>query len=246
MKTSVTPAQVALFVREHGPIARAEVYEHFGVSPPEASSRMTGPRELLSFALEQLVAAGLVERRPGARTLADIYEVTPQLQVVQRALGISLSALAESEGNPHESECEALFDLAQRVVRPPLNVLHYAPMLSHALEEMSKCLRASCYVAVMGLAGKLLEITIKHSMVARSIDFQEDWMLGTLLRKFEVDGGYLDPGLKNIANLINVHRISSVHAKQNVPPPSSDQALMVVRASLDVIKRLICEPAERA
>ncbi len=92
----------------------------------------------------------------------------------------------------------------------------------------------------MTLSGKILEITIKHYFVMNSITFQNDLMLGPLLRKLaEQEGAYVDPGLKNVANIINLSRIPAVHAKENVPIPSKEQASMVIFATLDVLNRFL-------
>ena len=50
----------------------------------------------------------------------------------------------------------------------------------------------------------------------------------------------------NIANIINVSRIPAVHSKRDVPIPSEDQAVMVVRAVLDVIARMLLGPSDQA
>ena len=50
---------------------------------------------------------------------------------------------------------------------------------------------------------------------------------------------YFDPGMGNVANLINQSRIPAVHAKQDIPVPSSDQAVMVAAAVFDVIQRVV-------
>ena len=52
-----------------------------------------------------------------------------------------------------------------------------------------------------------------------------------------VPNEYLDPTLTNIANIINESRITAVHAKERIPIPSRDQAVMVIFATRDVVRR---------
>jgi len=52
-----------------------------------------------------------------------------------------------------------------------------------------------------------------------------------------VPGEYLDPTLTNVVNNINISRITAVHAKEKIPIPSRDQAIMVIFATRDVVRR---------
>jgi hypothetical protein len=49
-----------------------------------------------------------------------------------------------------------------------------------------------------------------------------------------------DPNASNllsVANIINTSRITAVHAKEKIPVPSRDQAVMVIFATRDVVRR---------
>ena len=47
----------------------------------------------------------------------------------------------------------------------------------------------------------------------------------------------MDPTLANVVNIINVSRITAVHAREKIPVPSRDQAIMVIFATRDVVRR---------
>lgn len=66
-------------------------------------------------------------------------------------------------------------------------------------------------------------------------------MVGKLLSsiKENVPNEYIDPSLGNVANIINISRITSVHAKESIPVPSRDQCIMVIFATRDLVNRNI-------
>jgi len=89
------------------------------------------------------------------------------------------------------------------------------------------------------MAGVVLERVLKEFLARRHIDFGADWMVRRLMRAAQDSGQYLDPSLENVRSLINVQRIIGVHAKERVPMPSRDQAIMVVYAVKDSLSRLL-------
>jgi hypothetical protein len=92
----------------------------------------------------------------------------------------------------------------------------------------------------MALGGKILELGLKQRMIDLNFKFDDNWMLGTLVSKLgSLPQEYVDPALGNLVNIINQSRIPAVHAKRAIPIPSRDQAIMVVAAVVDVLKRTI-------
>lgn len=111
--------------------------------------------------------------------------------------------------------------------------------LRNDLREMITCLNANSFRGCLAMAGIVLERILKHFLTTRSIPFAKDSMVGRLLGDIEKSGQYVDPTLKNIWNIINAQRIIGVHAKEAVPIPSRDQALMVVFAVKDTVTRIL-------
>ncbi len=76
-------------------------------------------------------------------------------------------------------------------------------------------------------------------LLRHGVQFDPNAMVGTLIRavRERVPGEYLDPNLANVANIINVSRITAVHARESIPVPSRDQAAMVIYATRDVVLR---------
>ena len=122
----------------------------------------------------------------------------------------------------------------------------YKKDLVESLRELSTCIGSRCYIAALALSGKILEIAVKHYLDEVGDPVQADMMLGPLLRKLDDHPQYVDPGLKSVAHIINASRIPAVHAKRDVPVPSADQAVLVVRAVLDVVKRFVTGPLDNA
>lgn len=52
-----------------------------------------------------------------------------------------------------------------------------------------------------------------------------------------VEDAVMDPTLMNVVQIINSSRITAVHAQERVPVPSRDQAIMVIFATRDVVRR---------
>jgi len=109
--------------------------------------------------------------------------------------------------------------------------------LIHDLQEMIICFNAEAYRGCLALAGVVLERTIKFILEENNIQYAQDWMVGKLLKQVYNNEVYVDPSLKNVCNIINTQRIIGVHAKEKVPIPSADQALMVIFAVKDTITR---------
>ncbi|MCP9933966.1 hypothetical protein KBZ08_08545 [Cyanobium sp. Candia 9D4] len=201
---------------------------------------------MLDDAISSLISAGLIkevdpseERSEWSEAKPDsTFQVTPLLRKLQYALDLSLTKLRASNTPKAEAEQLSLKEMARKLAAT-MPDYGYKNDLIASIQELSRCLSSSCFIAVMALSGKILEIAIKHYFVVNSIPFQNDLMLGPLLRKLAEQGAYVDPGLKNVANIINLSRIPAVHSKENVPIPSKEQASMVVFATLDVLNRFL-------
>ena len=111
--------------------------------------------------------------------------------------------------------------------------------LRNDLREMITCLNANSFRGCLAMAGIVLERILKHFLFRHSIPYSKDSMVGRLLGDIEKSGQYVDPTLKNIWNIINAQRIIGVHAKEAVPIPSRDQAIMVVFAVKDSVTRIL-------
>jgi hypothetical protein len=114
--------------------------------------------------------------------------------------------------------------------------------LVNDLREMRFALTTHCFRATLAMGGRILESILKARLIAAGQEVSRDWMVGTLLSRIEAAGDYTDPGLKNVWNLINQQRIIGVHAKERVPIPSREQALMVAYAVIDTVRRAVKPP----
>jgi len=64
-----------------------------------------------------------------------------------------------------------------------------------------------------------------------------------LLSELEKSGSYLDPSAKNIANIINAHRIFAIHFKKEskLPIPSELDSAAIMFFALSLIERCVLD-----
>lgn len=171
-----------------------------------------------------------------------------------RSLTATLRAKAMGEGNfdldqldtPGDvSDCEDALKKLHAQIASETSVFHGTPYyedLTITFAELLVCYRQDCRIAVLCLSGKLLEVALKTALLARGVAFDDNWMIGTLIKKVrESLPDYIDPTLGNIANIINTSRIPAVHCKTKVPIPSHAQMNMVVYAVIDIMTRAIAD-----
>jgi hypothetical protein len=248
----IVPAEVLLVIRDRGNPSLKDLQQHFKIG--RTSNFFEGANRLISIvkALEQ---AGLVTctgpepsrawfmRSDESEKIA--FRALPRLQDIQSALELSLSSLAKEQSTKGGDMERALLEARERARQVVPTTAPYREDFVQTLGELEACLGSESYVAVLCLAGKCLELALKLRFHERGIVVDEGLGLGRLIAKLrEVPDEYVDPGLGNVANVINQSRIPAVHAKQAVPIPSREQAMMVVNAVLDFLKRTVL--SERA
>jgi hypothetical protein len=232
-----------LFIR-YGPTRTlSELKAEFavpGVFLPGASSDLALFQRVSRFQaiLRNLESTGLVAKTEATNTGTSTscrpdeprWSTTPLLATLQEALELSLSTLAAvGSAELSDSACElnSAAELAKSIVDSDAV---YREDLAESLREMRISLEGGCFIAVMGLGGKVLEICLKQHMLNLGLAFDDNWMLGSLLSKLrEQSGEYVDPSLGNTINIINQSRIPAVHAKRAIPIPSKHQADMLSR-----------------
>jgi hypothetical protein len=147
-------------------------------------------------------------------------------------------AVAALVGGPRTEVSEAVALLQQECALAKLNEAYREDFLK-TLDEIRICFDEGCFIAAIALCGKILEVCLKEVLIRHGQQFEPTAMIGSLLRtvRERVTGEYSDPSLLNVAQLINASRITAVHAKERIPIPSRDQAIMVIFAMRDVVRR---------
>ena len=110
------------------------------------------------------------------------------------------------------------------------------------LIEMIDCAKIGAYRACLAMAGRALEQVLNQMISVNKLTIDNNMGVGPkigALRKAKV---YLDPSTKDIWNVINKQRIAGVHAKDAIPIPSEDEAIMVIFAVKSSLDRLISAP----
>jgi len=147
-------------------------------------------------------------------------------------------AVSQLTGGPKTEVSEAVSSLQQECSEAHINEVYRDDFLE-TLNEIRICFDEDCFIAAIGLCGKILEVCLKEILLRHGIQFDLKAGLGTLIRliRDRVPNEYLDPTLTNVASIINESRITAVHAKERILIPSRDQAVMVIFATRDVVRR---------
>jgi hypothetical protein len=242
----LSPADVLAFIRDAEFRAWNQLDRKFCPQQPTSPARLRKIGRLHAI-LGGLEEAGLVIDREKQIARTDdpsgsgtSYAATPLVAKIQQALELSLSRLARAQTTRQSDSAGELAQVAERAKTEICADAVYRDDLVASLREMRECFEAGCYIAVMGLGGKILELGLKQRMIDLDFKFDDNWMLGTLVSKLgSLPQEYVDPALGNLVNIINQSRIPAVHAKRAIPIPSRDQAVMVVAAVIDVLNRTI-------
>jgi hypothetical protein len=148
------------------------------------------------------------------------------------------TAVAELIGGPKTEVSEAVAHLLEECTATQINEVYREDFLE-TLNEIRICFDDGCFIAAIGLCGKILEVCLKEILLRNNVQTDPNAMVGTLIRSIRerVPGEYIDPTLLNVVNIINTSRITAIHAKERIPIPSRDQAIMVIFATRDVVRR---------
>lgn len=149
-------------------------------------------------------------------------------------------AVGDLTGDARSEVSNSIFSLRDECRNALIND-NYKDEFLHTIDEIAKCFDNNCYIAAIGLCGKILEACLKEMLIRNNVEFDEKSMIGSLIRKVKefVPAEYVDPSLESVSNIINQSRIIAVHAKERIPIPSRDQTIMVIFAMRDVVRRYI-------
>ncbi len=231
----VTPAAVLLAIRENPSSTMESLCGLFHIPFESSSTRWFREIRDLEVTLRALLAAGVLEQEHEGK-----YKPTQQWFAFQKCLQFSLTELAVRSDATAADAWREVSDLARLARQHPV-CGDYADDFVRTLEEIGRAYVAECYIAVISLCGKILEVCLKEMLRKHNVPYEEQWMIGKLLSVATefVPSYYADPALKNVCNIVNNARIPAVHAKIKVPVPSQNQADMVIHAMADVARRLL-------
>src|SRR5204863_6220285 len=112
-------------------------------------------------------------------------------------------AVAELTGGPKTEVSGAVASLQQECREAPLNEMYRDDFLK-SLDEIRICFDEGCFIAAIGLCGKILEVCLKEVLLRHSVQCDPNAMVGTLIKSIRerVPNEYLDPTLMNVVNII--------------------------------------------
>lgn len=147
-------------------------------------------------------------------------------------------AVAELTGGPKTEVSEAVADLQNECQKAELNE-NYREDFLKTLDEIRICFDDGCFIAAIALCGKILEVCLKEILLRHRTQVDPNATLGVLIKSIRerVPSEYLDPTLMNLTNIINMSRNTAIHSKERIPIPSRDQAIMVIFAMRDAVRR---------
>jgi hypothetical protein len=166
------------------------------------------------------------------------YRLTEHGQLLAKSDTDLRRAVAELIGGPRTEVSEAIAQLREECNDGSINAIYKDDFLA-TLNEIQICFDNECFIATIGLCGKILEVSLKEILIRNEIQYDANFMVGKLIAliKERAPDEYIDPSLSNIVNIINTSRITAVHAKERIPVPSRDQAIMVIFATRDLVRR---------
>lgn len=212
------------------------------VDPSTSSELSNAGVALVATYVEQLSLLGIVsDPAPlfGAKGGMWIgYRLSERGRELARSESDLRRAVAALTGGPKTEVSEAVALLQMECQAAEVNELYREDFL-RTLEEIRICFDEGCFIASIALCGKILEVCLKEILLRHDVQTDPNAMIGTLLKSIRdrVPGEYMDPTLSNVVNIINTSRITAVHAKERIPVPSRDQAIMVIFATRDVVRR---------
>lgn len=151
-------------------------------------------------------------------------------------------AVAELTGDARSEVSSSVKELRAECETAAINA-NYREEFLHTLDEIGICFDDECYIATIGLCGKILEVCLKEILYQNNIEIPAQCMIGQLIKLINqnLPRIYTDPALVSLADIINRSRITAVHATERVPIPSRDQAVMVIFATRDVVRRYLSQ-----
>ena len=212
------------------------------VDPSTSPELRNAGLALVTTYIEQLSLAGIVcDPTPlfGAEGGMWIgYALTQKGRDLAASEGDLRRAVADLTGGPKTEVSEAGALLQQECQGAQINEVYREDFLK-SLDEIRICFDVGCFIAAIGLCGKILEVCLKEILLRHNVQCDPNSMVGTLIKiiRERVPNEYLDPTLMNVVNIINTSRITAVHAKERIPVPSRDQTIMVIFATRDVVRR---------
>jgi len=147
-------------------------------------------------------------------------------------------AVGQLVGGPRSEVSEAVAEMQQECIEASINE-NYRDDFLKSMDEIRVCFDEHCYIAAIALCGKIIEVCLKEILLRQKVKVDPNAMIGTLIKSIRerVPSEYIDPTLINIVSIVNTSRITAVHAKERIPVPSRDQAIMVIFATRDVVRR---------
>jgi hypothetical protein len=147
-------------------------------------------------------------------------------------------AVAPLIGGPRTEVSEAVAELLAEAEAAGVNELYRDDFLK-TLDEIRICFDEECFIASIVLSGKILEVCLREILLRHGMQMDPNATTGALIKavRERVPGEYIDPALGNVANIVNTSRNAAVHAHERVPVPSRDQAVSVIFAMRDVVRR---------
>jgi hypothetical protein len=147
-------------------------------------------------------------------------------------------AVADLTGDAKQEVSQSVYELYDECQQIHINENYRTDFLC-TLKEIAVCFDNDCYMATIGLCGKVLEVCLKEILIRHKIEFRPRIMIGELIGTIQkqVPSEYIDPTLMDVTNIVNTSRITAVHARESIPVASRDQTIMVIFAMRNIVRK---------
>lgn len=191
-------------------------------------------------------------------------EDTEEKEEANELIGIMLFTVRERERNVEETETKLLIEDVKNLRSAfselsgslPIEQIMFLLDLSNVpqsireelrldFEEVRTCYYAGAFRSALGMCGRILQVSLARKYFEkRGVDpIEQQWKIGTLIRKCFEDEVIDEPALGDMFNLINKPRISSVHRTRRLYRPEQDITKSIIEFTIGLVKKLF-QPSE--
>jgi len=107
------------------------------------------------------------------------------------------------------------------------------------IDDVKKCFQNKSYRGSLTFCGRIIELILGRKYFEKTGDdpLEKRWTIGVLIEECKKVGIANEPGLENLAKLINETRISSVHVKKILYLPTPEETKSLIELTNSILQR---------
>lgn len=173
------------------------------------------------------------------------YRLTAKGRTLAQAEPELRRTVADMTGGPKSEVSEAVTALIEECTsHNKIASLPYREDFLASLKEIWVGFDNECFNSVIALCGKVMECCLKEILLEKEIAFEPTWSItdNALLNRVDnqLPDRYISPAMQNVKNIIRNYRVTAINTRNNnIQAISRDQAIMVIYAMQDLVKRYL-------